>query len=172
MVHLQAVDKWNNNITQGGEAFAARWTPREAVSTEVTTNIFDSAGGGASAAAAQEGDFWENDTGETASIAAGYFFPLFSAGISDPTNTTTNTTDNGSGNFSGTVSPSGGHDTGAKVTDVGGGRYEITTTSEAGSRWLEIGLVEPGGLWGTYYEDGGVETEGRFGGGITYWPRI
>eukprot|EP00903_Cladosiphon_okamuranus_P013586 g12653.t2 len=161
VVHLQAVDRWGNNITQGGDVFAARWTPRGAVvSAEVATNIFDSAAAAAGAtAAAEEGDFWENDSGETASIAAGYFFPFFFAGDSDTTNTNTNTRGNGGGNLSDAVAASGGEDTGANVTDVGGGRYEVTTTSEAGSYWLEIGLVEPGGLWGTYYADGGVESE-------------
>lgn len=161
-VHLQAVDSWSNNITQGGEMFVARWTPREAVAA-AATNVFDSAAGGDGdgAAAVEEGDyFWENNDVDTASIAAGFFFTFFSGG--DNTTNTTNTVDDSSGNSSSTLSPSGGGDTGAYVTDVGGGRYEITTASAAGSYWLEIGVVEPGGLWGTYYEDGGVETEGRW----------
>lgn len=49
----------------------------------------------------------------------------------------------------------------ASVTDVGGGRYEVTTASVAGSHWLELGVVEPGGVWGTYYEDGGVAYDGK-----------
>lgn len=159
VVHLQAVDSWNNNITQGGEVFVARWTQREEVAV-AATNIFDSGDGDDTAAAAvEEGDFWENDSGETASIAAGFFFPFFFG--EDTTNTTN--IDSSSGNVSNTVSPNGGDDTGANVTDVGGGRYEITTASAAGSYWLEIGVVEPGGLWGTYYEDGGVETKGWLG---------
>ena len=40
-------------------------------------------------------------------------------------------------------------------------RYEVATTTNAGLYWLEVGVVEAGGLWGTFYEDGGVETEGR-----------
>lgn len=49
----------------------------------------------------------------------------------------------------------------ASVADVGGGRYEVTTAHVAGSHWLEIGVVEPGGLWGTYYEHGGVAYDGK-----------
>lgn len=165
IVHLQAVDNWNNNITQGGEGFVARWTPREAVAA-VATNIFDSAddGDGDGAAAAEEGDFWENDAGDTASIAAGFFFPFFFSGDTANTTNATSTDDNEIDNVNNsTLSPSPGDDTGAYVADVGGGRYEITTASAAGSYWLEIGVVEPGGLWGTYYEDGGVETEGWWG---------
>eukprot|EP00752_Nemacystus_decipiens_P001537 g1506.t1 len=164
VVHLQAVDRWNNNITQGGEVFAARWTPRETTAAAAAaTNIFDDAvgeDGDAAAAAVEEGDFWESDGGETASIAAGFFFPiLFDGGNSTNTTITTTTPDYGSDSFSRSVSSSGGYDTGAYVTDVGGGRYEVTTAPAAGSYWLEIGVVEPGGLWGTYYEDGGVESE-------------
>lgn len=170
LVHLQAVDNWSNNITQGGEAFVARWTPREAATAAVssTYSIADSTDDGDGdkivAAAVEEGDFWENDDGYTASIAAGFFFPVSSDADTNTTNTT-GTVDDGSGNSSSTVSPGGGGDTGAYVADVGGGRYEITTAPATGSYWLEIGVVEPGGLWGTYYEDGAAETEGRWGGG-------
>lgn len=160
VVRLQAVDSWNNNITQGGESFAARWTPRKLPVTEVATNIYDSSTGDQTAAAVEEGDFWESgDGGDTASIAAGFFFPFSFASGGD----TANTTVDGGGNSSGTVSPSEGDDTGAYVADVGGGRYEITTAPASGSYWLEIGVVEPGGLWGTYYEDGADEAEGRLG---------
>lgn len=49
----------------------------------------------------------------------------------------------------------------ASVMDLGSGRYEISTSTEAGDRWLEIGVLEPGGLWGTYYEDGGLGNHGK-----------
>ncbi|CAM9570598.1 unnamed protein product, partial [Ectocarpus fasciculatus] len=158
VIHLQAADFWHNNITQGGEAFMARWKPREnpveTFATAYEIVAADDDGTDAASETIEEGDFWTNEDGwdDTASIAAGFFFPT-------PTATdTTNASDN-----NGTHSTSSGGDTGAYVTDVGGGRYEVTTAAVAGSYWLEIGVVEPGGLWGTYYGDGGVETE------VTSW---
>lgn len=62
------------------------------------------------------------------------------------------------------LSPSDGfsfESSNATVVDKGSGRYEVTTATVAGRRWLEIGVVEPGGLWGTYYQDGGVFTAGE-----------
>lgn len=132
-----------------------RWKPREnqveTVATAYEIVAADDDGTDAASETIEEGDFWISEDGwdDTDSIAAGFFFP---------TPTTTNTT-NASDN-SDSHSASSGGDTGAYVTDVGGGRYEVTTAAVAGSYWLEIGVVEPGGLWGTYYEDGGVETEG------------
>ncbi|CAM9146088.1 unnamed protein product, partial [Ectocarpus sp. 8 AP-2014] len=155
VIHLQAVDFWHNNITQGGEAFVARWKPQdnqvETVATAYEIVAADDDRTDAASETIEEGDYWTSEDGwdDTASIAAGFFFPA-------PTTTnTTNASDN-----SGSHSASSDGDTGAYVTDVGGGRYEVTTAAVAGSYWLEIGVVEPGGLWGTYYEDSGVETEG------------
>ncbi|CAM9996213.1 unnamed protein product, partial [Ectocarpus sp. 12 AP-2014] len=158
VIHLQAVDFWQNNITQGGEAFVASWKPREnqveTVATAYRIVAADDDHTDAESETIEEGDFWTSEDGwdDTGSIAAGFFFA---------TPTTTNTT-NTSDNSRSHSAPSGG-DTGAYVTDVGGGRYEVTTAAVAGAYWLEIGVVEPGGLWGTYYGDGGVETE------VTSW---
>lgn len=49
----------------------------------------------------------------------------------------------------------------ASVVDKGTGRYEVSTGAVAGRQWLEVGVVEPGGLWGTYYIDGGVGETGE-----------
>lgn len=150
VIHIQAVDFWGNNVTQGGDAFVARWTTRDPALHETATpdNIATDNEGDV---AVEEGDFWTSNGGwdDTASTAAGFFFPTSSGNM-------TATADIGSDTFH---TFSGGY-AGAYVTDVGGGRYEVTTATEAGSYWLEIGVVEPGGLWGTFYEDGGVETEG------------
>lgn len=158
VIHLQAVDFFNNNISQGGEEFVARWTPREdvsgetiAASTSTTATVISDVSNNYSAPA-EEGDFWQNEAGDddTATIAAGFSFQTSFS--SDPDTSTT---------FAGDSSaPIVGGDTGAYVTDIGGGRYDVTTFAAAGSYWLEIGVVEPGGLWGTYYQDGGVEAEG------------
>lgn len=92
-------------------------------------------------AAVEDGDVLAAEENEdTASAAAGAFF--FSTDTADHT------------------SAEDRYNT-ASVTDVGGGRYEVTTASVAGSHWLELGVVEPGGVWGTYYEDGGVAYDGK-----------
>lgn len=128
--------------------FAARWTSRGYSGETVAEG-----GDGDVAETTEEGEFWsdvDDDGGHdssTASIAAGFFFPM----PSDGSNPASNDGNDGSDH---------GGDTGAYVADVGGGRYELTTASVSGSYWLEIGVVEPGGLWGTYYQDGGVDTEG------------
>lgn len=166
VIHLQAVDFWNNNITQGGETFVARWTSRGYPGGTVTTaTILGSIAGngdGYVAETAEEGEFWTDVDGDgggydsnTASIAAGFFFLPMLSGSNSDSNGDSNDDSNG-GNGSGDH----GGGTGTYVADVGGGRYEVTTAAVSGSYWLEIGVVEPGGLWGTYYQDGGVETEG------------
>lgn len=144
VIHLQAVDFWNNNITQGGEVFVARWTPRDHPHDTVTasTSTLDNIA---------EGEFWadDGDGHDTVSTAAGFFFQVLDG------------TNNGDNVNNGNEDSNYGGDNGAYVADVGSGRYEITTASASGSYWLEIGVVEPGGLWGTYYRDGGVEAEGQ-----------
>lgn len=140
MIHLQAVDLWNNNLTRGGDQFVARWTPQH--------DEFDPVG-------VEEGEHADTDP-SSASIAAGFSFHV--------TASTNKSNDgfNGSEEFDGGYGfASANGSTGAFVTDMGTGRYEVATETVAGSHWLEIGVIEPGGLWGTYYEDGGVDTDGE-----------
>lgn len=204
VVHLQAADFWNNNLTRGGSAFTARWVRR---SDEGSFEEYSAAK--ISTDGVEEGTFWGNyGSGErvdTASTAAGYFFPPLA--IANKVNSEssdissvyddaggryngigggTYSNSSSSGSSSGTLSNSGafgdgddddgdaGHTTDsfaasssytssgdAYVSDVGGGRYEVVATTTCGFYWLEVGVVEAGGLWGTFYEDGGVETEGE-----------
>lgn len=49
----------------------------------------------------------------------------------------------------------------ASVVDQGTGKYEVTTIAVSGKRWLELGMAEPGGLWGTYYRDGCDDAAGE-----------
>ena len=100
----------------------------------------------------EEGDFWVRGASarvDTASIAGGYFAQFTTDGESE---SGYNATDG--------FTAIAVDDDNAYVSDVGGGRYEVAASTNAGLYWLEIGVVEAGGLWGTFYEDGGVETEG------------
>lgn len=132
--------------------FVARWTSRYMENPD--EGVF-------------EGDKWEDrtdrDDEDTASIAVGFFAPTtLGTTASNAKSSAQDGVSTECGNFSvcAVVTSSGGG-TGAYVTDVGSGRYDITTDAISGYFWLEIGVIEPGGLWGTYYDRGGVETKGE-----------
>lgn len=102
--------------------------------------------------AVEEGDFWVRGSSacvDTASVAGGYFAQFTTDGESE---SGYNATDG--------FAAVSVDDDNTYVSDIGGGRYEVAASANAGLYWLEIGVVEAGGLWGTFYEDGGVETEG------------
>lgn len=114
-----------------------------------------------------EGDKWEDRTDRdddgTASIAVGFFTPTtLGTTASDAKSSAQDEVSTECGDFSmcAVVTTDGGS-TGAYVTDVGSGRYDITTDPISGYFWLEIGVIEPGGLWGTYYDREVVETKGE-----------
>lgn len=147
VVHLQAADLWNNNLTRGGDIFVARWSLRE-----VEVVLDDD--GGTVVGVVEEGNFgkYDKDNFSTASVAAGFFPPINSA----TSNTSSSSNTNSEGLIIAEVDQKN-----ADVTDLGGGQYDVMTTKVAGSHWLEVAVVEPGGLWGTYYEYEGVETDGE-----------
>lgn len=130
---------WNNNITHGGHRFVARWKERDKESDQTSEKAEE----GALAAG-------NSDTGSTA------------AGFSSDTTIVVSADGSPSPRvFSKNFAGFGFGENNASVADIGSGRYEVSTTTVAGERWLEIGVVEQGGLWGTYYEDGGLGTYGE-----------
>lgn len=163
VIHLQAVDFWNNNLTGGGNLFVARLSPRRG---RAGRSIVDKS------YTVEEGNRWPAEDkpshDDTASIAAGFLFPsqtspTLNSHVNDSAGMSID--DNSEFGVDGVSTDPGDKDNGdtnAHVADVGGGRYEITTATLAGSYWLEVGLVEAGGLWGTYYDDGAAETDGEW----------
>ena len=98
------------------------------------------------------------DDADTASIAAGVFFPTSPACPTATRAATLSVEGVGVSTSSCIAFDRTTVTAGTFVANLGGGRYDVTTNNTiAGHYWLEIGVVEPGGLWGTYYEGRGVE---------------
>lgn len=152
-IYLQAADRWGNNITRGGDLFVARWTERARAAADQDK---------ATDQRLQEGTLAEgtSDTGLSAMGFPGsdsYNGPFSPASLLSPAERRRSSNN---ASFEKRYDGFGNESNNASVMDVGSGRYEISTTAAAGDRWLEIGVLEPGGLWGTYYADWGPGTPG------------
>lgn len=128
---------WNNNVTHGGHRFVARWTERVDESDQTSDPV-------------EEGSLAVGNA-DTGSTAAGFSSDTIISADGSTSRTI----------FKNKFIGFGFSENNASVTDIGSGRYEVSTATVAGERWLQIGVLEKGGLWGTYYENGGLGTYGE-----------